>query len=252
MLDGLPLTFWLAYWRWWRLYHRYTVEGLEHLDGRRARVIAGYHGRPLAYDMCMLTVTLYERLGYMPHGTVHRGVRHVPPMHWLARGLGFVIEDGQELADAVARGEHVVVTPGGGEEGCRRFDDTYRVAWGTRTGYVRLAVKYGLEIVPVAAAGADDGFIGLNSGPVLGRALGLPRDYAWIVWLGLGPLGLWPLSPPFPVRMHQMIGPPIDPRDDGVRSPDDREGLLRVHRRVTAAVQRLLDRARGRLASGAI
>src|SRR5262245_12796647 len=145
----LPLTLWLAYWRWWRLYHRYTVEGLEHLDGPRARVIAGYHGRPLAYDMCMLTVTLYDRLGYMPHGTVHRGVRYVPPMHWLASGLGFVIEDGSELRRAVERGEHIVVTPGGGEEGCRRFDDSYRVNWGLRTGYVKLAVKYGLEIVPV-------------------------------------------------------------------------------------------------------
>jgi hypothetical protein len=63
-------------------------------------------------------------------------------------------------------------------------------------------------------------------------------------WVGLGPLGLFPFSPPFPVRMQQLIGEPIDPR--AVR-PDDREGLLRVHQRVVAAVQALLDRARGRL-----
>src|SRR5207237_1940644 len=247
MLDGLPRRLWLDYWRTWQYYHRFTVEGLEHLDVREARLIAGYHGRPLAYDMCMLTVTLHDRLGYLPHGTLHRGVAYVPPMRWVARELGFVITDGEDLAAAVRRGEHIMVTPGGGEEGCRRFDDSYRVSWGDRVGYVRLAVKYGLKIVPVAAAGADSGFIGLNSGAALGRALHLPKDYAWMVWTGIGLLGLWPLSPPFPVRMHQIIGPPIDPLDEGAVSPDDRDVLLRVHRRVTAAVQDLLDCARERL-----
>jgi len=249
MLDGLPRRAWLAYWRAFQVYHRYAVDGLEHLDVREARLIAGYHGRPLAYDMCMLTVALYDRLGYLPHGMVHRGVRYVPPMRWLARGLGFVIADGEELAAAVRRGEHIMVTPGGGEEGCRRFDDTYRVRWGDRVGYVRLAVKYGLQIVPVGAAGADGGYIGLNSGVALGRRVGLPKDYAWMAWTGVGPTGLWPLSPPFPVRMYQLIGTPIDPRDAGAVSTDDREALLRVHRQVVAAVQSLLDRARERLAS---
>jgi len=247
MFDGLPRRLWLAAWRSFQYYHRYTVEGLEHLDVREARLIAGYHGRPLAFDMCMLTVALYDRLGYLPHGTLHRGVQYVPPMRWLAHELGFVITDGEELAAAVRRGEHIMVTPGGGEEGCRRFDDAYRVHWRDRVGYVRLAVKYGLKIVPVGAAGADSGYIGLNSGPALGRAIGLPNDYAWMVWTGLGPLGLWPLSPPFPVRVHQMIGPPTDPREVGAVSVDDRDALLRVHRRVTAAVQALLDRARQRL-----
>jgi hypothetical protein len=246
-LDALPRQAWLAYWRYRRRYHRYSVEGLEHLLVDEPRLIAGYHGRPLAYDMCILTVELYERLGYLPHGMVHRGVDLIPPMRWLKEALGFVVTDGPDLEAAVRRGEHLVTTPGGGEEGCRRYDDTYRVNWGDRVGYVRLAVKYGLQIVPVGAGGADDGFIGLNTGPVLGRALGLPNDVAWMVWLGVGPLGLWPLSPAFPARMHQIVGAPIDPRALGATSPDDRGALLRVHRHVVAAVQGLLDRARRRL-----
>ncbi len=244
-LDDLPLSLWLRYWRLLRRYHRYTVAGLEHLPKEEARLVAGYHGRPIAFDMCILTVELYERLGYMPHGMVHRGVRHVAPMRWLANGLGFVIDGGDRaIAAAVKKAEHVIVTPGGGEEGCRRFDDAYRVHWGDRVGYVRIAVKYGMKIVPVGAAGADGAYIGLNTGPSLGRWLGLPKEYAWMAWAGLGPLGLWPLSPPFPVRVHQVIGAPIDPRDDGARSPEDGDALLRVHRRVTAAVQGALDQAR--------
>jgi 1-acyl-sn-glycerol-3-phosphate acyltransferase len=116
------------------------------------------------------------------------------------------------------------------------------VDWGDRTGYLRLALRHRLPIVPVAAAGIDDGYLGLNDGYALGRRLGVPHRIP--VWLGLGPLGLWPLSPPFPVKITQLVGEPIDPHADGPLAEDDREGLLRLHRRVAGAVQALMDEHR--------
>jgi 1-acyl-sn-glycerol-3-phosphate acyltransferase/alkylhydroperoxidase/carboxymuconolactone decarboxylase family protein YurZ len=240
---ALPMQLWLGYWRYRRIYHRYSVEGLEHLDGPPA-LIVGYHGRGLAYDLCMLTVTLYERFGYLPRTLVHRGVEWIPPLKWLSDGLGFVTGDGHALAAAVAQGQHVITAPGGTAEACRSFRDRYRVSWGDHVGYLRLALKHGLRIVPVAAAGVDDTYIGLNGGPALGRRLGLPRDWAWALWIGVGPIGVWPFSPPFPARIRQLIGEAIDVRASGVRA-DDRDALLSVHREITASVQALLDRARG-------
>jgi hypothetical protein len=240
---------WLSYWRVWRRYHRYTVHGFEeHVPNDEARLIVGYHARGLAVDMCILTLEIYERLGYLPHGMVHRGVEKIPPLRWLTKQLGFVVRDnGDDLRAAVDRHQHLVATPGGGEEGCRRFDDSYRVNWGENLGYVRIAVKYGLKIVPVGAAGVDACYIGLTSGPDLGRRLGFPKDYEWLAWVGLGPLGVWPFSPPFPVRLYQLIGPPIDPRDHGATSPADDRALRDVHRRVMGAVQGLIDEARARV-----
>jgi len=248
--NRVPLRLWLGYWRVLQRYHRYTVSGLEHLDGARAALIVGYHGRPFAYDMCMLTVAIYDRLGYLPHGIVHRGMKQIPILQWLVDGLGFVTGDDDDVSRAVARGEHIVVTPGGAREGCRGLRSRYRVDWGGRVGYLRLALRHGLSVVPVAAAGADGAYIGLNDADRLGRRLGLARDWTWIPWLGLGPLGPYPLSPPFPVRMRQLVGEPIDPRGDGPISLDDRAGLLRLHDRVQGAVQGLLDRARGRRSIG--
>jgi hypothetical protein len=242
--DGWSVAAWVAYWRFWGWYHRYTVTGLERLLAPGAKLIVGYHGRPLAYDMCMLTVALYDRLGYLPHGVVHRGLDAIPALKVFTDALGFVTEDGDDLARAVAAGEHVVVTPGGGMEGCRSALHRYEVCWGDRVGYVRLARKYGLPIVPVGAAGADDGYLGLNDAETVGRLLGVPRRWAWALWTGIGPLGLYPFSPPFPVQFHQRVGEPIDPwaDDDGRRGED--AGLLRTHRRVVRAVQALLDEAR--------
>jgi 1-acyl-sn-glycerol-3-phosphate acyltransferase len=239
--GGLPLASWLAFWRALRVYHRYEVEGLPILARPGPALVVGYHGRPIAYDLCMLTVTLYERLGYMPHGVIHGAFERQPVLKWLIDGLGFVTGDGEGMAAAVARGELILVQPGGTREGCRSFRHRYQVDWGERVGYLRLALRYGLPIVPVAASGVDDGYIGLNDGYALGKRLGVPHQLP--VWLGLGPAGLWPFSPPFPVKVRQVVGEPIDLTAGGPVDPGDRPALLALHRKVAAAVQALLKRA---------
>lgn len=239
--NNIPFAAWLAYWRAMRVYHRYEVEGIEHLDLRSSALIVGYHGRPIAHDLCMLTVTAYERLGYMPHAVFHGAAEHQPILKWVIDGLGFVTGNGPGMEEAIARGEHIIVTPGGTKEGCRSFRDRYRVDWGDRTGYLKLALAHGLPIIPAAGAGMDDAYIGLNDGYELGKKLGVPHRLP--VWLGIGIAGLWPISPPLPVKMRTVIGEPIDLAARKI-DPRDRSALLELHREVTTTVQGLVDRAR--------
>jgi len=230
---------WLSGWRAFMRYHRYSIGGLHHLDGGGPGLVVGYHGRPIAFGMCMFSVAAYDHLGYIPHGVMHGAFEHNRVLAWLKDGIGFVTGDGEDLAAAVARGEHIVTLPGGTREGCRSFLARHRVDWGLRTGYLRLALRYGLPIIPVGSAGDDDTYLGLNNGYELGKRVGMP--YRLPLWFGLGPLGLWPFSPPFPVRIRQVVGPPIPlPEVD----PRDREALLPLHRRVVGAVQALIDEAR--------
>jgi 1-acyl-sn-glycerol-3-phosphate acyltransferase len=235
-LDGLPLAAWLAAFRLARRYHRYEVAGFEHLVRPGAALLVGYHGRPVAYDLCMLGVTIHEHLGYLPHGVVHRYVEQQPVMKWVSDRLGLVTRDGAAVERAVERGEHILVQPGGTREGCRSFRHRYRVDWGHRMGYLRLALRHRLPIIPIAASGVDDGYLALNDGYHLGKRVGMPGGLP--LWLGIGPLGPWPLSPPFPVKIRQLIGAPIAlPAID----PEDPAALAALHRRVAGAVQRLLD-----------
>ncbi|EPX57197.1 putative acyltransferase [Cystobacter fuscus DSM 2262] len=241
--SNLPQAAWLAAFGLLRHYHRYQLIGLETLLEPGARLIVAYHGRPLAFDQCMLTVVLHEQLGYLPHGIIHGAIDQNPVSRWFRECLGFLTRDEPELEAAVARGEHILVQPGGTREGCRSFRHRYRVDWGERVGYLRLAIKYGLPIVPVAGYGMDDAFIGLNDGYELGHRLGAP--WGLPIWLGLGATGLWPFSLPLPVRMTQWVGQPIHRHLGGRIAPDDRASLLDLHREVRAEVQSLLDRARG-------
>jgi hypothetical protein len=239
LIKNLPREAWLTAFRALRRYHRYEVLGMEHLERPGAVLIVSYHGRPLALDNCMLTVSVYERLGYLPHGVIHGYFGENPALRWLIDGLGFVTGDGEEIAQAVAQGEHILVQPGGTREGCRSVRHRYEVDWGERIGYLRLALKYRLPIVPVAGAGVDDGYIGLNDGYVWGQRLGLPHRLP--LWLGVGIGGLWPLALPLPVKMTQIIGEPIDLHLRERIDREDRQALLTVHRVVIHAVQALLD-----------
>lgn len=246
MIDRFSRAAWLTLWGALRAWHRYEVHGLENLEGGRAALLVGYHGRPLAHDMCMLTTVIHERLGYLPHGIIHGYFGENRVLRGFIDGLGFVTGDGPELARAVERGEHILVQPGGTREGCRSFRDRYRVDWGDRTGYLRLALRHRLAIVPIAGRGVDDAFIGLNDGYSLGRLLGAPHRLP--LWLGVG-VGVWPLALPLPVKISQVIGAPIpfeelrDPATDRPVDGGDRAALLRLHRKIGRTVQGLLDAA---------
>lgn len=239
--DSRSVRNWNRYFRMLRRWHRYTVVGLEHILVDRPYLLVGYHGRPIAFDLCMLTTVVYEHLGYFPHAIFHASLGRGRGGRILA-DLGFVTADGPGLAAAVDAGEHVIVTPGATREGCRSFRDRYRVNWGGRVGYLKLALRYGLPVVPIAGHGVDDAYIGLNDGYALGKRLGLPQGIA--PWIALGPLGLAPLSPTFPVKVTQHIGAPIDLTADGPVDIEDRDALNRLNDRVKAAVQALLDRRR--------
>ncbi len=235
----LALRLWLAWGRLIQRYHRYEVHGLEHLEGPAPKLIVGYHGRGFAHDLIALNEVLYRRRGKIPRSVVHAAFQH-GRLRWFFDGLGALYGDSPELERAVQRGEHIIVAPGGAREANRSWRVRYRVDWGRRAGFIRLALKLKLPIVPVAAAGTDDTYIGVNDGYRLGKQLGLP--YNKPLWVGVGPLGICPFSPPFPAKIIQLIGPPItlDPSID----PSDRDATIEQSLYIQQVVQRLLDHAR--------
>jgi 1-acyl-sn-glycerol-3-phosphate acyltransferase len=262
----LPLQdFWYGYWALMRRYHRFEVHHLERLERAGPALIVGYHGRPMAHDLCMLQSLLRDRGQAMPLPIIHGALARLPLFGQLIEAGDFLLGDDATLATAVAAGRQIIVTPGGTREGYRSFRDRYRVNWGERLGYLRLAIKYRLPIIPTAAAGVDDTYIGLNDGYAWGKRLRLPGRLP--LWLGLGPLGLFPFSPPYPVRITLHIGEPLQLAEDGLASPaatvpsdapgdaitnaPGRDRMLALHRRVMTAVQALLDEARGQMGKAA-
>jgi hypothetical protein len=208
------------------------VDGLDNLDSETSLLVVGYHGRPVALDLIMLATTMHERFGKPPCPIVHRGIPAT-----LRSSLGWITGDGPALGEAIQLGQHILVTPGGAREGTRGYGARYRVDWGSHTGYLRLALRYGLPVVPVGASGVDDLYLSLGEAYPFARTAGSSLGFAW---RGLGPLGFFPFSPPFPVQIRQVVGRAIDLT--GLR--EDPRDFTEAHRSIMAEVQCLVDRAR--------
>jgi hypothetical protein len=247
MHPGLKL--WLAWAGWLEMWHRFEVQGIEVLDRPDPVMIVGYHGRAAAHDLIVLNKVLFERHGRLPVSVVHKRFEQSPFLRVIKEGIGAVVGDGPELEQELAHGRHFIVTPGGAREGTRPWREQYQVDWGQRTGYLRLALKYHLNIVPTAASGVDEVYVGLNNGYELGKRLQLPHGAP--LWMGFGPFGPPILTPGFPVQIRQFIGEPIDLEADGEVDPNDRDKLFELHTLVRSRVQALLDQAVDRAGTGA-
>jgi len=120
--------------------------------------------------------------------------------------------------------QSILVFPGGGREVAKRKGEKYKLIWKNRTGFARMAIRYGCPIVPFAAVGAEEAFdILLDAddlmasplGAILDR-LGVRRDVILPIAKGIGPTPL-----PRPERLYFYFGAPIDTQRYQRRYQDD-------------------------------
>jgi 1-acyl-sn-glycerol-3-phosphate acyltransferase len=226
-------------------WHRYAVEGFEHLVDGPPGLIVGYHGRPLSWDIVFLGLKLHEVTGRYPAPFVAGAFDTVP---WLGAWMERIdAQYGEPDPDVVARvrakGRHFIVAPGGMREGLRpAWRGRYTLDFGERRGYCycSFALRHGLPIYPVVATGVDAAWLNLVDGYRLSKRVFGHGRVPIIVSAGLG--GLFPFAVPIPVRVRQRVGAPIDVAEVA-READPVEAL---HQRITSTMQAMLDELRRR------
>jgi 1-acyl-sn-glycerol-3-phosphate acyltransferase len=150
---------------------------------------------------------------------------------------------------ALDRGATVLVFPGGDRDACKPSRLRYRIDFGARRGYVRLAIRTGVPIVPLVSAGAHDSLWLWTDGHRIARALGLPRRARSNVFpIGLAlPFGLVVGLPyphlPLPVKIHTRVLAPVR-IDARPRDADDPATVERVHQDVVRRMQGAMDQLR--------
>ncbi len=239
MADGLGSKLYRALVRRQARRHQYTVTGADQLAGIGPAVVVGYHGRVMALDMVLLHGRLLDA-GVEAWGLAHRGAHLSPAMSKVATSLSLLDPTPEEVQRVVGRGGLLLVTPGGPPEGLRK-SPKYKVHWKLSKGYLKLALRHGLPIVPVGATGVDDTWSVMWS-----RHLKLGGPFGAVA-VGLG-RGRWPgpfFGPPRLVRIHQRVGAPITWADP---QPQDPAWLEAADLRVQAAVQAQLDAAHADIA----
>jgi 1-acyl-sn-glycerol-3-phosphate acyltransferase len=157
---------------------------------------------------------------------------------WLNR-LGCVRASQDNAMRLIDGGESVVAFPEGRKGAEKSVFERDRIMRFGRGGLVRLALRTGLEVVPVGISGPELAYPLLAKLEAVGRFFGLPFLPVTPTFPLLGPLGLVPL----PVRFSIVVGDPVNLVEAaGSREPDE-SGVLRANELIRSRVIDLARRA---------
>jgi 1-acyl-sn-glycerol-3-phosphate acyltransferase len=220
--------------------------GAERVPREGAVLLTGNHTLYGLVDIPMLGLEIYEKTGRTVRGLADHNHFELPIWRDLLRGIGAVRGTRENCARLFEAGEAVLVFPGGGREVMKHKHEEYKLIWKERIGFARLAIQYGVPIVPFASVGVEDMFeivvdaedILRSPAGALLRALGITEQ----PWFRHGEIipplarGKGPGRLPRLERQYFLFGEPIDPKRYAGRH-EDRDSCLALREQVRSAIQ---------------
>lgn len=175
-------------------YFRVTVEGAELIPSGPSILVANHSGA-LPLDGPMLHYALQRERSDLSGARwlVEDQVFHAPVLGVLVNRLGAVRAHPDNAVKLLEEGRPVIVFPEGFLGISKPFTQRYQLKRFGRGGYVKLALKQHVPIVPVAIVGAEE------SMPLLAK---LPGGMLGLPYLPLTP-------PPLPARWRIRFSDPI-------------------------------------------
>ncbi len=141
-----------------RAYFQPEFFGLEHLDREKPALYVTNHNVLGLLDGTLWTAEIYREKGIFPRSLVDNFHYQIPGWRNLAENLGFVRGSRENCAAMMKNREHITVYPGGAREASKRRGEKYRLIWKKRTGFARMAIEHGYDIIPVAQVGAEESY----------------------------------------------------------------------------------------------
>jgi 1-acyl-sn-glycerol-3-phosphate acyltransferase len=241
--DHLPLLWMLS-----SVYLRAEVRGMENIPEDGPVLLVGNHsGGNMIVDTFAFTLAFETHFGVERpfYQLAHNLVLLLGPfMPWIPnlRKFGTVPAGHENAEKALDAGAAVLVYPGGDYETHRPSWESAKVDFNGRKGFIRLALRNDVPIVPVVSIGGQETALFLSRGEGLARLLRLDRMFR----LKVLPISLaipWGLNIgdmlthfPLPAKITTEVLPQIHLREEYGRKPD----IDAVYDDVIARMQRSL------------
>jgi 1-acyl-sn-glycerol-3-phosphate acyltransferase len=227
------------------LYFRGEVRGLGNIPEDGPVLMVGNHsGGNLTPDTNVFTLafTAYFGVERAFHQLAHNLVLSMPGLGFL-RKFGTVAASHENAEKALRAGAALLVYPGGDYEVHRPSWESAKVDFGGRKGFIRLALRHNVPIVPIVSIGGQETALFLSRGEGLAKALMLDRFFR----LKVLPISIalpWGLNIgdmlghiPLPAKITVEALPPIHLRDEFGEEPD----LDEVYDHIMRTMQETLD-----------
>ncbi len=226
---------------------RMEIEGWENIPEPPALLIGIHSGAPFVWDAWTVGAQWWRHFGSERplHGTAHDALMAFPVVGAYFRKMGVLPARRQSIEAALEAGHDVALWPGGERDSLRPWLRRDEATLAGRTGFVKLAIKAGVPIVPIATIGGADAMPVLSSGRALAKLLALDR----LARLKVFPIAFqlpWGISPallpelPFPTKIRTAFQEPLSFKKDPACA-DDSDYVEREYERVLESIQHGMD-----------
>ena len=255
--DPKVIELWMPVWEWfYHYYFRVKTDGWHHIPTHQKILLVGSHNGGLAApDMVMMMYDWFRRFGTSRpvYGLMHSHVWQVyQPLSKLAAQIGAIMAHPQMAIAALQAGATVLVYPGGPQDVFRPHRQRDKICFAGRQGFIKLALREAVPIIPAISYGAHDTLIILGDFYQQAKQLhewGMPwlfdldpqvfPIYLGLPWgLSIGPLPNFPL----PVQIHTRVCAPIIFERYGREAARDRAYVDACYHQFYTQMQQELDR----------
>jgi 1-acyl-sn-glycerol-3-phosphate acyltransferase len=215
---------------WYERWFRVEWEGLEKIPKDGGALLVANHAAAIPSDAPVIMHGIEEELGRSVYGLADSFFKSVPLVGTLWARAGGVVAH-PENAYRLLREQQklVLVFPEGGKGPGKLYSERYQLRRFGRGGFVEIAMRAGVPIVPIAVVGAEESMPILFKIPSLAKALGVPYFPVTANQLLLGPLGTLLYFPAkFKLRVLDPITfdvPPDQERYSKSRIMDEAESI---------------------------
>lgn len=135
-----------------------SFRGLDKLDLTRPALFVGNHTIYGLLDIPLMVNQIYQQHGVYLRSLGDHAHFLFPGWHQMLKAGGMVDGTPENCRKLMQAGESILVFPGGSREVMRRKGDDYQLFWKSRTGFARLAIEQGYDIIPFASVGPNECF----------------------------------------------------------------------------------------------
>jgi 1-acyl-sn-glycerol-3-phosphate acyltransferase len=207
------------YSKWFRT----EWEGLEKIPDAGGALLVANHAGAIPSDAPVIMHGIEKELGRPVYGMADYFFRTVPVVGTLwARAGGVSARPANAYRLLREQDQLALVFPEGTKGPSKSYTDRYQLRRFGRGGFVEIAMRAGVPVIPIAVVGSEEAMPVVFRLPTLARALGVPYVPVTANLLALGPLGV---VLPFPAKFKLRV---LDPVHFDVPPDQDRYSKSRI------------------------
>ena len=223
------------------------VRGTERLvTSGPALVIGNHSGGVLTPDTSALLAAWYRTRGldHPLYGLAFDAAFGIPGFATLMRKIGQLPASHQNAARALRQGHSLLVYPGGVHEVFRPYTERNQIDFANRKGFIRLALREGVPIIPVVGHGGHETTIVLSRGESIAKKLGMHRlrmnQYPILLQFPWGISTPGQPGLPLPAKITMQVCPPLNWSHLGPDAAEDDAIVDQCYQELTHHMQEAL------------